>query len=321
MAEMFGNNQRRIPVSKDNIRKALKAANDKLQRKNDKIGSSIKDAESKFTSIKSNIKSAEKELKDYTSRVDSRISECTAIEQQLSILQSDLSNISGSYAKELAIKESLKLSVLDLTGKEEILIQSVAILDKKRDNTQSINTDLQSAKNSYDQIKKDLAQIKTEQESALSATKKANITKDFAEETSIKAINKLEETKISINRQIKDMDLMLNEKSKHFTAETSRLDNLTAERLEEIEINTSLVNMKEKEYEAILTKVIAAEKKIEHADKKIEYALKRQEESITNIKNRFESWKLNQLDQVAKLKLRGKMENIENAELEEILGG
>lgn len=318
---MFGNNQRRIPVSKDNIRKALKAANDKLQRKNDKIGSNIKDAESKFTSIKSNIKSAEKELKDYTSRVDSRISECTAIEQQLSILQSDLSNISGSYAKELAIKESLKLSVLDLTGREEILIQSVAILDKKRDNTQSINTDLQSAKNSYDQIKKDLAQIKTEQESALSATKKANIAKDFAEEASIKVINKLEETKISINGQIKDMDLMLNEKSNHFTAETSRLDNLTAERLEEIEINTSLVNMKEKEYEAILTKVIAAEKKIEHADKKIEYALKRQEESITNIKNRFESWKLNQLDQVAKLKLRGKMENIENAELEEILGG
>ena len=43
--------------------------------------------------------------------------------------------------------------------------------------------------------------------------------------------------------------------------------------------------------------------------------------SIANIKKRFETWKLTQLDQMAKLKLKGKIENIDKAGLSEILGG
>ena len=111
---MFGNKRRRIPVSKDDIKQAIKRANDRLKGQNDKIQSNIVDAESKFKGIKGDIKSAEKEFKDYTSRIDSRIAECTAIEQQLLDLQTDLNYISGNCAKELAVEELLKASVLDL---------------------------------------------------------------------------------------------------------------------------------------------------------------------------------------------------------------
>jgi len=318
---MFGNKKRRIPVSKDDIKKAIKAANNRLQKQNDKIQSNVADAESQFKSIKSDIKSAKKELKDYTSRIDSRISECAAIEQQLLALQTDLNYISGNCAKELAVEELLKSSVLDLSKKEQSLIKSVALLDQKKDNAKSINADLKSAKNSYDEVKKDLTKIISDKESALSAVTKANISKDIAEESCAKIVNELAETKININRQIQDMDSTLKEKSDSFNAETSRLDNIIAERLEEIEINTSLAVMKAREYEALLTKVIVAENKIKHADQKVASILKRQEESIANIKKRFETWKLTQLDQMAKLKLKGKIENIDKAGLSEILGG
>jgi len=318
---MFGNKKRRIPVSKDDIKKAIKAANNRLQKQNDKIQSNVADAESQFKSIKSDIKSAKKELKDYTSRIDSRISECAAIEQQLLALQTDLNYISGNCAKELAVEELLKSSVLDLSKKEQSLIKSVALLDQKKDNAKSINADLKSAKNSYDEVKKDLTKIISDKESALSAVTKANISKDIAEEGCAKIVNELAETKININRQIQDMDSTLKEKSDSFNAETSRLDNIIAERLEEIEINTSLAVMKAREYEAILTKVIVGENKIKHADQKVASILKRQEESIANIKKRFETWKLTQLDQMAKLKLKGKIENIDKAGLSEILGG
>jgi chromosome segregation ATPase len=318
---MFGNKKRRIPVSKDDIKKAIKAANNRLQKQNDKIQSNVADAESQFKSIKSDIKSAKKELKDYTSRIDSRISECAAIEQQLLALQTDLNYISGNCAKELAVEELLKSSVLDLSKKEQSLIKSVALLDQKKDNAKSINADLKSAKNSYDEVKKDLTKIISDKESALSAVTKANISKDIAEESCAKIVNELAETKININRQIQDMDSTLKEKSDSFNAETSRLDNIIAERLEEVEINTSLAVMKAREYEAILTKVIVGENKIKHADQKVASILKRQEESIANIKKRFETWKLTQLDQMAKLKLKGKIENIDKAGLSEILGG
>ena len=318
---MFGNKRRRIPVSKDDIKQAIKRANDRLQGQNDKIQSNVADAESKFKSIKSDIKSAEKEFKDYTSRIDSRIAECTAIEQQSLDLQTDLNYISGNCAKELAVEELLKASVLDLSKKEQSLIKSVALLDQKKDSTKSINADLKSAKSSYDEVRKDLTNILSEKESALSAIMKANISKDIAEESSAKMVNQLAETKININRQIQDMDSTLKAKSYSFNTETGRLDNIIAERLEEIETNTSLAIMKAREYEAILTKVIVAENKIKNADQKVVDILKRQEESIANIKKRFETWKLTQLDQMAKLKLKGKIENIDKAGLSEILGG
>ena len=317
---MFGNKKRRIPVSKDDIKQAIKRANDRLQGQNDKIQSNVADAEYKFKSIKSDIKSAEKEFKDCTSRIDSRISECSAIEQQLLDLKSDLNYISGNCAKELAAEELLKASVLDLSKKEQSLIKSVALLDQKKDSTKSINADLKSAKNSYDEVRKDLTKIISDKESALSATMKATIAKEVAEKDSARVVNELAEIKMDIDGQIQDMESTLKQKSDSFNAETGRLDNIISERLEEIETNTSLVIMKEKEYEAILTKVIVAENKIKHADQKVADILKRQEESIANIKKRFEAWKLTQLDQMAKLKLKGKIENIDKAGLRDILG-
>ena len=127
----------------------------------------------------------------------------------------------------------------------------------------------------------------------------------------MKAIDELEEIKLAIKTKVKDMDSTLKEKTDYFNFETERLDNIIAERLEEIETNTSLATMKAREYEAILTKVVVAENKIKNADQEVSDIIKRKEESIASIKKKFETWKLTQLDQVAKLKLKGKIENID----------
>ena len=317
---MFGNTRRRIPISKDDIKKAVRKANDRLKAQNSKIESNIKDASSKLKVINSDIKSAVKEFNDYTSKIDSRISECTAIEQQLMGLKSDLTRMSDNFAKELAIEESLQSSIIDFQKKEKSLHKSVALLETKKENAKSINAELKSSKANYDAIKKDLAKLKSDKEIILDKTKKAIITKDIAEENSVKAVNSLEEVKLDVAEKIKDMDSMLKETTDYFNSETGRLDSIIAERLEEIETNTGLANMKVKEYEVILTKVIGAENKIKNADQKVADILKYQEDSIANIKKKFETWKLMQLDQVSKLKLKGKIENIDKAGLRDILG-
>ena len=222
--------------------------------------------------------------------------------------------------QELEIEESLKSSIIDFQKKEKSLIKSVALLDSKKVDAKSIGAELRSAKDNYDVIKRDLIKLKSDKESALKKAKQANIIKDIAEEDSLKIINSLEETKIDINKKIKDMDLMLKQKTDYFNSEVGRLDNIITERLEEVETNTGLANMKAKEYEVILTKVINAENKIRNAEKKSEDILDRQKKSIEDIKKRFETWKLTQLDQVAKLKLKGKIENIDKAGLKDILG-
>jgi predicted patatin/cPLA2 family phospholipase len=115
------------------------------------------------------------------------------------------------------------------------------------------------------------------------------------------------------------MENMLTEKREYFQMEIARLDKMIAERIEELSDNTALVDSKSNEYTAILSQIMMAENKIAQAEIKAKQVLDNQEVQISKIKERFQSWKLTQLDQVAKLKLKGKIENIDRAGLKDIL--
>jgi len=49
--------------------------------------------------------------------------------------------------------------------------------------------------------------------------------------------------------------------------------------------------------------------------------VKNKQKQIEGIQSRYENWKLTELDKIAKLKLKGKIDNINKAGLAEILGG
>ena len=322
MAETFGNRRARkprIPISKDDIKKAIQKANDKLKAENKKIEDTISDAKTNLQSIQSETKQTEKNLKNITSIIDSRISECTAIESQLLSLQSDLSSLTSKFKKELDIEESLRSSVDDLAKKGVKLIKSVALLDSKKEDTKFINADLKSAKQEYDQVKKDLLQVRSDAEKA----NKDIIALRIDRESAQNEYNELTEKLGLLNAQAKDdarnMENMLTEKREYFQMEIARLDKMIAERIEELSDNTALVDSKSNEYTAILSQIMMAENKIAQAEIKAKQVLDNQEVQISKIKERFQSWKLTQLDQVAKLKLKGKIENIDRAGLKDIL--
>ena len=146
-----------------------------------------------------------------------------------------------------------------------------------------------------------------------------NQSKDIAKEDYVKANESLIQLQSKVKDEIRAMDNVLKEKQDYFQAETSRLDHILTERLEEVSDNTELANHKAKEYQAILSKVMIAENKIKDAETKVKNILTSKEDSIKRIKERYETWKLTQLDQVARLKLKGKIDNIDKAGLKEIL--
>ena len=115
------------------------------------------------------------------------------------------------------------------------------------------------------------------------------------------------------------METMLAEKTEYFQGETTRLDRMITDRIEELSDNTELSNRKAKEYEAILSKVMVAEKKIAQAEIQAKQVIENKEIQIEKIKEKFKTWKLTQLDQVAKLKLKGKIDNIDKVGLKDIL--
>ena len=130
---------------------------------------------------------------------------------------------------------------------------------------------------------------------------------------------KLGKLKAQTDTEIKDLETILSEKKEYFEIETTRLDKLIADRIEELADNTDLANNKLREYESILAKVLLAERKIAQTEIKVKEILINKDKEIDRIKERFQTWKLTQLDQVAKMKLKGKIENIDKAGLKDIL--
>jgi hypothetical protein len=71
-----------------------------------------------------------------------------------------------------------------------------------------------------------------------------------------------------------------------------------------------LVDKKEDEY-------ISWERKLANIEKSVESEQSR----INTVKKNFENWKINALEEVARMKIKRKMENIDKAGLTEILNG
>ena len=78
----------------------------------------------------------------------------------------------------------------------------------------------------------------------------------------------------------------------------------------ELKAVESLVNKKEDEY-------ISWERKLENIGKSV----KSEQSRIDTVKKNFENWKINALEEVARMKIKRKMENIDKAGLTEILNG
>ena len=81
-----------------------------------------------------------------------------------------------------------------------------------------------------------------------------------------------------------------------------------------------LTDKAEKDYVAIQSDIILSEKKLSKLNEDHQLAIERQELAIKKIKERYEAWKINELDKVAKLKIKGKIDNIDRAGLKDILG-
>ena len=90
----------------------------------------------------------------------------------------------------------------------------------------------------------------------------------------------------------------------------SKLEKEKEEKSIELKAVESLVNKKEDEY-------ISWERKLENIGKSV----KSEQSRIDTVKKNFENWKINALEEVARMKIKRKMENIDKAGLTEILNG
>jgi hypothetical protein len=101
----------------------------------------------------------------------------------------------------------------------------------------------------------------------------------------------------------------------------AKLDHDIADRLTELKDIDDIISKKKYEYSAMSGLIKVAEAKVADADEHVNYAVKKEQDKVDRIKQDFKDWKVNVLDEVARMKLRKKMDNIDKAGLKEVLDG
>ena len=109
------------------------------------------------------------------------------------------------------------------------------------------------------------------------------------------------------------------EKQREHDIAIKELSSIKEEAKKDCDIYQSLCIKAKQDYIIIQGDIAASEKKLSNLKATHEALVKQQESGIARIKSRYESWKVNELDKVAKLKLKGKIDNIDKAGLKEIL--
>ena len=135
----------------------------------------------------------------------------------------------------------------------------------------------------------------------------------YLKNTSIAHKEKIDEMSSEFEELSKKIELTKKELTSEefeYKRTCSKLDEEKNDKSLELKSVESLVNKKEDEY-------IAWERKLANIKKSTESEQSR----IKTVKKNFENWKINALEEVARMKIKRKMENIDKAGLTEVLNG
>ncbi len=318
---MFGNKKRKIPVSKQDLKQAILKANDRLKKAN--------------KALEQDIKSKQSTLKEITEECDNLATTNYNLSKDIELGKVDIERINADKA----ISRSALGKTMDECRKWQ---EEANTAEKQQKELSTSNSKLKKAivkleekKATYDIKAKDIKKISSECtkleeqcKEMLNQRQELQIeAAGFEIETSL-AKAKYEESAGALSGQQaiidSNMEALANAEKAAIAKHKKKLEEMASikdDKHDEIEVLSSLVSKKEEEYIAIEGKLVMASKKLTIANNDIEEAGKEEVLKVERIKSAFKGWKLKALEDVAKLKLKGKIESIDKAGLKDILNG
>ena len=70
-----------------------------------------------------------------------------------------------------------------------------------------------------------------------------------------------------------------------------------------------------------MSRIVSVENRVNDAEERIEIAIKQEQDKVSKIMGDFKDGKVDALDGVARMKMKGKIDNIDKAGLKEVLDG
>ena len=302
--------KRKILISNKDLNKAILKKNKSLDARNKTLDKNIKNKEN-------DIKWLDKETKSLNNNIKSLSKEISSSKNLLSkekLKLYDMSkNIKDRESHTLTLKNeesSINKNIEKLNKEALELKNNIAYLETKQKKAEDLIGDVDYFQEQKRLLENNLSSIKKEYK----ATKEDISNQElFLKNTSIAHQEKIDEMSnefIELSEKIESTKKELISKESKHKYTCSKLDEEKEDKSLELKSIESLVNKKEDEY-------IIWERKLE----KLQASCKSENGRINKIKKNFENWKVNSLEEVARMKLKNKMEKIDKAGLTEILNG
>jgi DNA repair exonuclease SbcCD ATPase subunit len=302
--------KRKIPISNKDLKKAVVNANKKLESKNKSLEKSIKDQ-------KGQLKSLDKEYSSEANKLRKLLIDVEFNEERLQKIQG------GVYSTDKLLKT--KLDAVSSAEKDAKSYEKKALKQEEKERKlRDEIAQLEFYKKKLESSKVELAGIQVKKDNALGdvALVKSEISKIKADGESMVA---------NYNQAYNDYEVEI-EKRQEFA---KRLENTLSSTKDEIAVERGRLdsvrkimenekNIADNELQAVKNLTNDTEDKyIEWGQKivKITEKADKEEDRIKKTKERYEKWRIGVLEEVARMKLKKKVDNIDKAGLSEILNG
>ena len=299
-----------IPISDKDLKQAILKRNNSLKRQNDSLSVSVKEKENELKSLEKEYNSETKKLASLSKDVqfeEERVQKIkSGVFSSKKLLDEKLKEIDKAE-KELCEYES---AVEKLEDKESKLLDSIATLEFYKSKCEDSKAELASIHVKKDNLLDELDSINSNINVTIEeGKKKVSYFEDQYDDLEERAKKHEEMVYQFEQRLVETQDLFKDEdnKLKKLLAK-SKIEKENADN--ELQAIINLCNNSEDKYIKWEQKVLKAKVK---ADK--------EEGRNKKAKENFAKWRIGVLEEVARLKLKNKVDNIDKAGLSEILNG
>ena len=308
MAKIGG--KKKLPISNSDLKKAIVKRNNSLSAKNKFIEKSIKDKEKELKFLNKEFDSESKRLLELKEAIEFNEERFQKIKFGIISSEKDLSNCLNKETKAKANVVKYEESVLELEKKEELLNDKISKLEFYKSKCEESKIELAGFQVKKDKSLEELDKIEDEIAKAV----------DEAAEK----IAYYEDQYIVLEEQAKEHESTVKQFEKRLI-DTQDLYRDEKNKLEDLQENYK-VEKKEKDNELQAIKNLCSNTEDKYIQwevkvKKAEEKVNSENEKLKKAKENFAKWKIGVLEEVAKLKLKSKVDNIDKAGLSDILNG
>ena len=316
---MFG--PKKPKVSKDQLKKTVVSANKKLVSANNKLKKDIEVSKKRLKDMEDSYEAHRMALEDTKEMQEFAENELEGVQFEVAEVQTALKKALSKLAKLTEDSNALKESNKKIETKSEKLSKSIEVLQEKELELKNLTASLKQIRKEEADGQETLELLAIEL-NELDMGVEAYTARKRASESEFSAFKaNIEREKTAVHDELSNIKDRMAQLTLESGKEMGRLDKVIAERISELQDMDTLLAKKDYEFSTVQSKISTAEDIVRDAEQRADYILRQAQEKVVKVKGDFKDWKIQALDDVARKKMKGKIDNIDKAGLAEVLNG